>query len=383
MRYIHFIKTRIAQHNPQIYLSGRPCFQPIKMILPEEILMHVFDNLEFNEIMWLKHVSKEFKKILDGYHFWMSIYAKKFPILNASMHEMTLKQLQQCFIVVKKRSDSKKWFSNIWKGQDDNPEISIASPIPLLPTQKNLMSSGYSMRSRRICLSSSQDRDMEILENVLRSPKDVDDWSDISSGHRVAKDIRMNVFKSWWSSSPSPSKDDTSDTLLFGSFHGKSIITEVAIQALRDPAYNPDINLRPWSVESKIYSWPKLSIQIYSIPVSVEEGSDNAPFFFCQDRTENRDFNHRSFRDSNDRFHHKECIDDILRDHIPVYESPIYKVSEKIEDKWQCYRIADCVIGNVIAIKLHGKRMKQFDYTGFYACVERVAIQGVPLLQQN
>mmetsp|Transcript_19972 Transcript_19972/g.28298 ORF Transcript_19972/g.28298 Transcript_19972/m.28298 type:complete len:224 (+) Transcript_19972:132-803(+) len=105
--------------------------------------------------------------------------------------------------------------------------------------------------------------------------------------------------------------------------------------------------------------------------------------------------NHVLFNNRNHNHHHQhhhqrraKCdegvIESLLKNQTPVYESQIYDLPNSQSVNVQNYLFPKPgIVANVVTITLVGKNSKQFDHTGYYACVDRVDIQGIPLYEKN
>eukprot|EP01083_Nonionella_stella_P063039 163860_1 len=319
----------------------------------------------------------------------------------------TNKQIQQAFIVSRQRKtlDAKTWFSGMerrrsqaakgnGRGENsstsDNNQFTYIWPRAILPSRGKAIEA-WNIGTRRFCLSSSRDRNGydEIIENVLVDEEFEpveDDWNiiipmdlDHQSNPRLAPERQH-----WWSSAPNvkSSPEDTNEILLFTtntsntntststSTNNKAIITEVAIKPLREPALFNFLD----GDHRTVFSWPRISIQVFCLhndhdhddhdvahhtPYMIDPGDMS----FSKDR----------------RLRQRPIIEAFMKDHTPVYESPVMDAVSN-DESWQYFTIPDGVVGNVITFVLWGKHNEQFEQGGYYTCVERVAVRGVPLM---
>mmetsp|Transcript_27840 Transcript_27840/g.33851 ORF Transcript_27840/g.33851 Transcript_27840/m.33851 type:complete len:366 (+) Transcript_27840:39-1136(+) len=349
------------------------------LTLPDDILRHVFVFLDPIEIIRSVSCScRHFAALTSCDSFWRFKYDKCLATCfrEPARSSLSRKQVQQCIVLCYKRKSSREWFMEGKMGERDV----YSWPRSVLPSMEDAMES--KSRGFRACLSSTTDRDQEeMIENVL-VPSDEfseDSWGQITSGnpryvfHQSGDASNASdgiwIQQRWWSSAPSEqrSSDDTSEMLLFTTT-AKAIITEVAIKPLTEPA---DYNFGMfWGRDRTVYSWPKISITIYSLPQR-----DDAPLLL-QKPNSCVDFDVRS-RDR--RLDQRSVIDAILKDHSPTYESPVM-TAKTTDGSWQYYKIPDAVVGNIVMFTLWGKTYEQYPNSGYYVCVERVAARGVPLL---
>lgn len=354
--------------------------------IPDEIVMHILIHLDTHDIFQARYISKKWKSLVDQEEFWRRKYGPTFSLPEQTLSTPELKHLQQCCIVVanmeKYKDEKKLWYL------PNPPFLKCSIPRSLLPTQQDECQYFHS-RFKRICLASTQDREVEEISNVLATEEE--DWSkdiiprqpeSIQPSFLWSDTVTVNrtVADSSWSSAPSvhsePSK--TNEILLFGSKFGEAVITELAIKPEIDPEdifFGVD--------EPKVYSWPQISIRIYCLPRNPQPQpllffdfnlvSSRRPVIF-----EHSDFD--SVRTPDGRLNHRGIIQNIVGNQVPVYASPIMDVGKDVGKDMQVYSIPKGTIGNVVEITLYGKDVSHPVDNMFYACVERVAIRGVPLL---
>jgi hypothetical protein len=349
--------------------------------LPDEVVMHVFVFLEPLGVLNSACTSRAFYKMVNyGDLFWRNKYCKHFAFPDATKIHASARQLQQCCKLALSRSSCHNWLAVTYRKEEDMTGLGQYSWPSSILLSKSEIKNEYSWQSERICLSSSQDRDEEVLENVLPIQQSTDDdWEKIVAGDSIGR--RRDC---WWSSAPSSLKGptDTKETLLFGTRCGKAIITDVAIKALKDPS-SSWIELLGGDIESsnKVYTWPRISIKIYCLPRG-DNGDDASPFLITSSMAGLSDGDFCSIR-SGDRVAHLPCIEHVLIGNEPVYESPIMDVSQNTGDSWQYFTMPNGCIGNVITFTLWGKDDQQFPDSGYYVCVDRVAARGVPLITET
>lgn len=342
--------------------------------VPGEILMHILVFLEPGDLLkYVAYTSKAFAEITQNDPLWVSKYSilKASPQTGGQSSLLTKKQNQQCCILAATRRNLSQSSQNDWlalKRDDSRSSVEMMHdmfliPASVLPSFNDAASS--KKRGSAMCLSSTQHRNEESLEktlsrtNLLESIED-DDWETIASGNPLYKGCFPPHAYScyWWSSSPCRVKDSDEVLLLTTKSCTETIFTEVAIKSLRDP-HN----------ERAVYSWPRIVIRIYNVPM-VQNVINSAM----------SDINTRIVSDK------REIINAVLSDHVPTYESAIITCNVKRkDDDWQFYEIPDGVVGTVITFTLMGKTAEQFPGNPtheYYTCVERIAARGVPLLPE-
>jgi len=231
----------------------------------------------------------------------------------------------------------------------------------------------------------------------------------------------------WWSSAPSVKSrpEDTNEVLLFTfstTIHNKNdnddndndsssstrprsnanvnvnanpnraIVTEVAIKPLIEPGgfmFNHNGG-------RTVYSWPRISIQVFDLPAQRNDGDNNDdnfhnPMLITNERVTTmmtaKDSSQSQsqpqpqpqpkdwMRGTNQR----PVIDALLQNQTPTYASPVMEATST-DHTWQYYSIPDGVVGNVVVITLWGKTFEQFQQSGYYVCVDKLSVRGVPLI---
>mmetsp|Transcript_14357 Transcript_14357/g.19992 ORF Transcript_14357/g.19992 Transcript_14357/m.19992 type:complete len:554 (+) Transcript_14357:227-1888(+) len=238
----------------------------------------------------------------------------------------------------------------------------------------------------------------------------------------ISHHSNLSSGNSWWSSRPSTS-NETPETLLFTTRYPLTLLSDVFIKPLLDPFDG-----------KTCYTWNRLVIRAYLFQDTNELGEDTTPIgssssFSSKDgdsTTEDRsspsslssttlsstaatarivpgypsrivvhqeDEQTRNFRrrttDLNPHEQRRakcdqDVIDNLLQNQTPVYESQLYEIVNSNNVNFQRYSFPQPgIVANVVTITLKGKNSKQFDHTGYYACVDRVVIRGIPLYGKN
>ena len=272
---------------------------------------------------------------------------------------------------------------------------------------------------RRTCAASSTDHWNELVENVLpNNNNDVgdhggDDDDDneqqepIDDGVRVVEQaagnvrgppgpqmlrrligiVRNNNFEaatpvpvSWWSSTPSSTRD-SSDTLLLTTKYPLALISSVKIKALRDPYMFRD---------PAVYSWNRTIVRAYRLPLGTLSDPDVPAAlagFPCSfepavrtDETSRRMLAaHRPRTDNTPVSPDQTTIDRLLEGATLTGESFF---DEPVGDAIvKTLTLSHPVVANVITLTLVGKNNEQRQGLGYYACVERVDCTGIPLYE--
>eukprot|EP00558_Chaetoceros_sp_UNC1202_P009763 CAMPEP_0197249664 /NCGR_PEP_ID=MMETSP1429-20130617/48521_1 /TAXON_ID=49237 /ORGANISM="Chaetoceros sp., Strain UNC1202" /LENGTH=266 /DNA_ID=CAMNT_0042711261 /DNA_START=51 /DNA_END=851 /DNA_ORIENTATION=+ len=263
---------------------------------------------------------------------------------------MSTQQVQQCCnLAIIRKANFDSWYT----GGGERHRYSW--PRSILPRSERTA-------ARRLapCLASSQDQPNEIISNVLwpmESGETEENWEEIASGNPHYDGCLAQSSKRWWSSGPSElhRPEDTREDLLFVSKLEDVIVTEIAIKALKDPFgyFN--------GAQDLVYSWPYISFSVYRVPKDVLRLALLGP------------------SEEEGEYSSRGMIDDFVKEHTPTYTHPRTKV-KRADDSWQIHGLPDGVVGNVIVVTLWGKSVKQFANSGYYVCVEKLAMRGCPIV---
>mmetsp|Transcript_8959 Transcript_8959/g.21308 ORF Transcript_8959/g.21308 Transcript_8959/m.21308 type:complete len:450 (-) Transcript_8959:145-1494(-) len=247
---------------------------------------------------------------------------------------------------------------------------------------------------RVVNLASSTDHHHESIENILDEENSLRqepvDWKRIRTNDRSSDTtvmegrhaITFSFRQPWWSSVPRDDPDE-SETLAFSTRYPLTLVTEVAIKPYAD-----------WTMQT--YSWKKLVVRVYNLPplspsVSTTETDDEEqtypdtiPHALCPSAVSIPSSVSSASSSSTTASTVSEVKSTVeafqyLEAQTPVYESPLLETPPPRNNAWQYHELPYGVIGNVITITLVGKNFRQFDESGYYACVQRVATLGIPL----
>ena len=238
----------------------------------------------------------------------------------------------------------------------------------------------------RTCLASTTDNRNELIENVLIESRHThtlaNDWNALINKSRIAyglSEIRGGEC-TWWSSRPTNTQEESEEQLAFCTEYNISAMIEVAIKPLRDPFLR-----RP------VYTWKRTTIRAYLLgPDKIFHGADY--------NTNGRGLGgyavHSDAEDEipcvmqgkpdgpwGDWASDEDTIQSLLENETPVYVSS-QLVGPK-NDEWIRYTLPGAVIANVITITLGGKDNRQYQATGYYACIERLFVRGIPLYESE
>mmetsp|Transcript_8270 Transcript_8270/g.12722 ORF Transcript_8270/g.12722 Transcript_8270/m.12722 type:complete len:413 (+) Transcript_8270:142-1380(+) len=245
----------------------------------------------------------------------------------------------------------------------------------LLPRKQTSLFLRQAFGSIRTCLASTTDFDNEFIENVIS-----DSLTTKGNNQRRVWPLAIGgvgLHSSYWSSKPSEYQQ-SNETLLFTTKFPNTLISKVCIKPLLDP-YLGD----------RAYTWKQISIKAYRLvpeeTINLREENERlseklrhmitSSCCTIRRHAQKRSHHHPAHLPRND----KEAIHDLLRRHVPVYESPVFTTLSAKSVEWQQFDLPQGVLANAIVIQLIGKNSRQYDHSGYYACVENVLIQGIPL----
>jgi len=253
-------------------------------------------------------------------------------------------------------------------------------------------------RGARTCLASSTDNASEHLQNVLPGGQ-----RPIIGNGELPRFMDFHRRLRWWSSRATATQD-TSETLLFGVDCPLALLSRVEILPLIDPF-----------TRRQIYSWRETIVKAYRLPLhKLHKTSQNLLGFPClfginngggsvngdgrigglDDDNDDTD----SDDDNDDRVDwnpgaEKAALQAMLQRETPVYESPPISYNTPQESSAhtvtgfivprQVLHFPPGVMANAITLTLRGKDSRQFPHSGFYACIEQIQVEGVPLLESH
>ena len=123
-----------------------------------------------------------------------------------------------------------------------------------------------------------------------------------------------------------------------------------------------------------MYAWQHTKITAYLLSMSLmaHAGAGDGRLCSCsiEKNTEQSD---------------NDTMTSLLRDQTPVYESPklacptiVPKLRSDDESQWVSHDLPAGVVANAVFVTLYGKTARES--LGYYACVDQVKIEGIPLL---
>jgi hypothetical protein len=249
---------------------------------------------------------------------------------------------------------------------------------------------------RRVCLASSTEHPTELLENVLGSLGN--SWADEVIQNLGVFDLRQQ-FQKWWSSRPSPTPE-SADTILFTTNCPLALLSDMKWRPLLDPF-----------TRRQAYTWRHAIVKAYRLPLSkLDPHPDQARAGFpCTVEAlpdgvvRRRDHHHvddastnstESEGDDTDLSlqsarQEKAALDRLLQGELAVFESPPLPYTllpQNVQTyqhciPWQHLIFPPGLLANVVTITLVGKDSRQFQHSGYYACVEQVKLEGIPVLK--
>ena len=237
----------------------------------------------------------------------------------------------------------------------------------------------------------------------------------------------------WWSSQPSVTKFESKECIGFCTKYKTCLLLEITIKALRDPFLSINRLLHNNNdAVVPIYTWQYTTIRIYNLGIDKlfstsstssrarrgggdgdddnncnngndddddeeEDESSNNPFGFktmpcvmegkLDDFINNNDGNGRNNNNTNDWSSDNDILQNLLVDEEPVYESRCGEHEQRLigpmDDNWIRYILPDGgIIGNFVTITIEGKNSRQYETTGYYVCIEKLFIRGIPLYEK-
>lgn len=402
-------------------MSIPPATLDINNMIPDEILEEILGWLLTPELQKsVAEVSHRFHKLTKRDQFWQ----RKMKEMVHQQHQqrysddhldeknsyrppegLNQHQLQRCCWLLEHHIQHVNLFIQATADGTEETEYStctLATPPPSFLDHGSLlygrMEACRLLHSRRdglhrvVSLASSTDHHHENIENTLDDENSLRqepvDWKRIRLDDRTSDvtvmEGRQAIFsfrQPWWSSVAS-NDEDVPETLAFSTRYPLTMVTEVAIKPYAD-----------WTMQT--YSWKKWVVRVYNLPplspsVSTTTGDEEQAF--------------------SDVIHHTLCPSTVsipcstssasssstaastvsevksttealkyLEAQTPVYESGQIETPPPRNNAWQYHELPYGAIGNVITITLVGKNFRQFEESGYYACVQRVATQGIPL----
>jgi hypothetical protein len=150
-------------------------------------------------------------------------------------------------------------------------------------------------------------------------------------------------------------------------------------------------------IRHNTYTWHHATVKAYCLPLDkLSTNAENPTAGFpCtvagtvnnDDEDDNEEGGGRSDREESQG--ERKVLDELLKGETPVFESqplpyPKLERSNTFEGRqedipWQEIQFPPVVAANVVTITLVGKDNEQITGTGFYCCVHRVQLEGIPL----
>ena len=312
-------------------------------VLGDELWGKVFEYAPvFDLLQHVALVCHQFLFLLRRKYFWHS-YGQ--VLANATMWQIyknnqnwSYLQLQQvCAFAT-------------WKPRDQQSAHPCLLEECLLPTTREALKLLKS--SRRACLASNTHHGTtESIEYTL------------SPAPRRAFSNRP-VSPGWWSSPPASSRHDSFENLLYLTSYPLSYVTRVRVKPLVDS----------FRGILQVYSWQHTKITAYLLPMSLIEHAGVA-----DGRQNSCSVENNAEQSDND------TMEALLKDQAPVYESPklacptiVPKLRSDDESQWVSHDLPAGVVANAVFITLYGKTARES--LGYYACVDQVKIEGIPIL---
>ena len=237
----------------------------------------------------------------------------------------------------------------------------------------------------RTCFASTTDNRNELIENVLTESRHTNtlanDWNAVINKSRMAivfSEIRGEC--TWWSSRATNTQEESDELVAFCTEYNTSVMIEVAIKPLRDPF-----------LRQPVYTWKRTTIRAYLLgPDKIFHGGNYntngrglGGYAIHSDAEDEIPCVMQGKPDGpwGDWASDEDTIQSLLENETPVYVSS-QLVGPK-NDEWIRYKLPGAVIANVVTITLGGKDNRQYQATGYYACIERLFVRGIPLYESE
>lgn len=333
---------------------------PLELLEEAALVCHRFESIVAKDIFWRLHPLIQHQQLL-----------------HHQLRTLTKHQLQRCCIM---EADA-----------PDTPGcLDYGTALPSRSEAKFLREN----TDRRVCVASTTDHEKEAIENVLQD----DDYQ----FNIVRTNWEDDSMVSWWSSQPAP-RDNSIETLMFATKYPLTVILRVKICPLRDPYLS--------MIQDVFYTWKKTVIRAYRLPLELLVHPDRDPLvagFPCMFPSSSFPFPTARHTTRENAIHliqlqnlllmmgeeapgksEHSTIDHMLENHSPIYESEEYDVPANSNDTLT-YEVStphNIVAANIITVSLIGKNSEQREGGGFYACIDNLDCEGLPLYtsseQQN
>lgn len=316
-------------------------------MLPDTVLMELLHWIPPRDLLCsVSQTSKRFAEIVNDDALWLSIGRGLLPSY------ITKHQIQRCCLFA--ASDNKDEhprfleYGSVLCSRDDACDLRRASHLDV----------------SRACLASTTDRYTEMIENVLSNAHPTYfSWETFLLTLERPEPWLSQQTKYW--SSRSTASQDTNETLVFATRCPSTLISEVWIKPLIDPFLG-----------DQKYTWKSLSIKAYRFHVvhSIKAPARSRASHCVVSLDKDPELGHTAERD-------EDTIKRLLDGRVPSYESVVYETPSADSVDWQKYTLPPGVVANVVTVSLHGKNSRQFETSGFYCCVEGLAVRGIPLYE--
>eukprot|EP00978_Attheya_sp_CCMP212_P041150 scaffold232293_cov59-Attheya_sp.AAC.2 len=342
--------------------------------LPEDAVAVVLSFLPPSDLIRsVSLISRPFLNLMRSEQLWKELYHQmminsfnEVKLLNLNLYKMQQVCLFSEYRKRHDRNEDKK--DSLSSGEGYGTPSSLRPSSMLVPRDV-----ASKIKKGLVCHASTTDHPEERIENVLPMSGIPD-----KSSWRVP--VRSFVWAdSHWSSSPASSGKPgfRDDTLLFTTRCPDALISDVAIMPFTECRLLYGIN--------QTYTWPGFILRVYRLPVGATGLCDPQPpsddsGFPCLISTDSQlREDGGTCNEMPTKNPRQALVDGILDGYEPVYESPIQHSDGPRCAAWQNLVLPPGVVGNVITITLLGKHNRQFPTSGFYACVDRVVVLGIPL----
>ena len=345
--------------------------------LSEELWRHILSWVPPLELVQcVVRVSKSFRNLLSEKQYW-ELHAKLVVSASNPKSDDTQNGPSQEFISLLTTRQLQKLclFSatSQCKNNEDYPSF-FCHGSRLVEREKAL---AIHIGRFRTCLATSTDNSTEALENVLPSnlrPKDGSVLQNMLN--------ELPRWERWWSSGQSPTQD-SNETLFFVTDCPLAVLSNLMIRPLLDPY-----------VKHTVYSWREIVVRAYRLPPAKVSQTELGSFGVIaavpteqdlDDEEEERvgtDLVDSSSKD-------KALLENLLHGEVPVWQSTplayngpshLTRNDSQSQVPWQQVSFTSGVVANAVTITLIGKNNRQFQQSGYYACVDQVKLHGIPLV---
>ena len=359
--------------------------------LHDDLLCLIFAHIPAQDLLQrTNRTCRRFARILRDSSFWEKrarSTKKQGPHFSMSGIPMTVMQYQRIAMLGESLVVSSHKTLGGCNPNNNNTTQTASSeaPTPQIPNcleYGSLLTMRDRARQLRVggqwtCAASSTDHARECLEQVLPEQTDAtsNDEGPDSTGTR------------WWSSQPTP-LPNTSEALAMATRAPLTVISRLKIKPLRDPFPSTHIvqvaamefHLLGEEAPRPVYSWRSTKIRAYHLKSRHAHGAQQQDSFQEGFPCVWRITDHMQAVWSRQQRHFDPQL--IPKDAVLVYESEAIPVHDSMSDEMMEFTLPN-VIANVVTIELEGKNHEQWPGSGFYCCVEKLDIEGIPLLAHD